>query len=90
MEIFTGGPTCRMGGRNRVPADWRPLQVGQIMKTRTGENMGKETGRKPTHRNWDSVHGVVRKNSLIRDVDGITAGFVTQSGDMVAHQGQTA
>lgn len=83
MEIFTGGPTCRMGGRNRVPADWRPLQVGQIMKTRTGENMGKETGRKPTHRNWDSVHGVVRKNSLIRDVDGITAGFVTQSGDMV-------
>lgn len=52
--------------------------------------MGKETGRKPTHRNWDSVHGVVRKNSLIRDVDGITAGFVTQSGDMVAHQGQTA
>lgn len=45
--------------------------------------MGKEPGGKPTHRNWDSVHGVVSKNSLIRDVDGLTAGFVTQSGDKV-------
>lgn len=43
--------------------------------------MQRDTKRKPTREFWDSVQGVVIKNSLIRDQDWPTAGFVTQSGD---------
>jgi len=45
--------------------------------------MQKATSKKPTRASWGSVHGVVIKNSLIRDEEGLTADFMTQSGDMV-------
>ena len=45
--------------------------------------MHKATSKKPTRASWGSVHGVVIKNSLIRDEEGVTADFMTQSGDRV-------